>query len=367
MSKTDTPADYSLFDYTPVGMCVIDQNLKVQFWNSCLEDWSSIPREKMLGTDLRSFCPKLGEEYYLKRVESVLCGGTPVVFSPQLHSGLFPIRRYDGSPQVQHIKLTPLPETEARECHALFSIEDLTDLDKRIKDYRREHQTALTEISHRAQVEEELRKSLAEKDFLIKEIHHRVKNNLSLVAGLIGLQESFLHDGRDQHIFVELQNKIQSISLVHEKLYRGSDIEKINVKEYLEDLLPLLRDSSGRENRVPQVKMDIQSIILPIDTAIPLALIITELFLNALKYAFPDEKAGTIWIRFYSSEDDTCHLEVRDDGVGLPDNFDIETGDSLGFKLISNFVAQLRGKLEVGRSPSTSFDISFPRRITEKN
>lgn len=352
--------EYRLFDYTPVGICIIDKNLHIQFWNSWLEDWTGLSRQKMIGTDIRDFSPKLGSEYYLKRIETVFCGGTPVIFSPQLHQGIFPIKRYDGSQQVQNIKLTTLPGEDRDNCQVLFSIEDLSEVNLRIKEYKHQKKIAQSEIEQRAKIEKELRSSLAEKEFLIKEIHHRVKNNLTMVAGLIGLQEESLYDHRDEKILLELQNKIKSISLVHEKLYQSVDLETINIRDYLEELLTLLVDSTGRHLPGLNLEHDIAALNLSVDTTIPLALIVTELFLNAMKYAFPQQKTGTISVRFQAASNDEYILSIEDDGIGLPQNFDPNKTESLGFKLIQNFVDQLRGRLEVRQKPVTSFRITIP-------
>lgn len=353
--------NYDLFDYSPVGMCVIDKDLRIVHWNSCLEDWTRMNRTEILGTDLRDFCPRFREEYYRKRIESVFSSGAPVIFSPQLHQGLFPIRLYDGTFQIQQIKLTTLPPTPSGKPHALFSIEDATELFRKIHDYRHEHETARSEIRLRIEAEEELRRSLEMKDFLIREIHHRVKNNLSMVASLIGLQDQNLYDQRDRSVLEELRGKIRSISLVHEKLYAGTDLKTINIHEYLTDLLPVLCNTSLPPDRGIWITSNIAPVDVSLDTAIPIALIVTELFINSVKYAFPQNRKGTIAVFFTHTDNSHFTLSVKDDGIGLPEDFDFTKTEALGSKLILTFARQLNGTVQIIPGPGTEIHITFPK------
>jgi PAS domain S-box-containing protein len=354
---------YELFDYAPAGICIIDREFRVVHWNNCLEDWTRVNRTGMIGTDLRDFCPMFRQEYYRKRIESVFSSGAPVVFSPQLHKDLFPVRLYDGTSQIQRIKLTILPPVDSNTHHALFSIEDVTEVYRKIHEYRLEHETALREVQLRTEAEKELRRSLEMKDFLIKELPHRVKNNLALVASLLSLQKENLHDPRDASVLDELRDKISSVSLVHEKLYGGSKLRTINFREYLSDLLPILSASTLSQDRGIRITHSISSVEVSLDTAVPLALIVTELFINAVKYAFPQHSTGTITISFTPSSDTLFTLSVRDDGIGLPDDFDFYKAETLGSKLIVSFAEQLSGEISIVSDTGTEISIRFPRQV----
>ena len=352
---------YRLFDYAPTGMCVIDRNFTVIFWNECLEDWTGIPRAATLGKDVRQFCPRFANEYYTQRIKSVFADSAPVVFSSQLHKNLFPAILYNGEPQIQHVKLTILPSDETENVHALFSIEDVSELNQRITDYRREQLRARSEIERRKAIEQQLRASIEEKEFLIKEIHHRIKNNMAMVAGLIGLQEDLVHDDRDKAILLELKGKVHSISLVHEKLYKGIDLKSIDFQEYLAELIPLLIDSVSSNDTSVNVEQHIAAVDITIDTAIPITLLITELVINALKYAFPNGRIGTLSIQFYEHDNEFYILSIKDNGIGLPEDIDLSSTESLGLSLVQSFATQLKANLSVNRSAGTEFRLHIPR------
>jgi len=212
------------------------------------------------------------------------------------------------------------------------------------------------DISDRKQVEGQLVESLREKEVLLKEIHHRVKNNLQIVSSLLKLQSGYIDDDRAVMLFQDCYNRVRSMALIHEKLYRTDDLTSIDAAEYLENLA-LNLFSSYRGDRV-ELKLECDRIPLDIDTAIPCGLIVTELVSNALKYAFPNGKKGRLRVQLRRA-DRGLELAVSDDGIGLPANFNIEEVDSLGLQLVSNLTAQLDGVLSLDTREGTKFSIQF--------
>lgn len=199
---------------------------------------------------------------------------------------------------------------------------------------------------------------LQDKEMLMKEIHHRVKNNLMVISSLLNLQSRYIKDEKSKEIFKESQNRAQSMALIHERLYRSTDMKSIDFADYIRSLTrDLFNTYSTQEDRI-DLKMDVEDVEVDIDNAVPLGLIINEIVTNSLKYAFPDENAGTISISFHKQKDQYL-LEVSDDGIGIPEEFEVEKSDSLGMMLINSLTYQIGGELEMERSPGTTFRIKF--------
>jgi PAS domain S-box-containing protein len=219
--------------------------------------------------------------------------------------------------------------------------------------------TAAKQLEELRQAEEQLQTSLTEKDVLLKEIHHRVKNNLQIVYSLLRLQQRRTKDQRVAVILLESQNRIKSIALIHEKLYRSETLANINLRQYIPTLAASLFSSYNIHTNTITLKTAIDDLALDIDTVIPCGLIINELVSNALKYAFPADRCGEIAITLHASSDRAVNLVVRDNGVGLPAEFELAHTDSLGLKLVRDLVQQLEGKLMLNRQAGTEFRITF--------
>ena len=207
--------------------------------------------------------------------------------------------------------------------------------------------------------EEAVRSSLQEKETLLKEIHHRVKNNLQVIASLLRLQARYLKDDEARAMFEESQNRVHSISLVHEKLYRTGNLARIDFHDYLSTLTNGLTDSWGRPGVPVAVAVEATGVHLGVDTAIPCGLIVTELVTNALKHAFPNNAPGSIHITATVEPAGRMTLTVEDDGVGLPANVDFRRSGSLGLELVGGLVRQLGAKMEIGRDGGTRFSLQF--------
>ncbi len=215
--------------------------------------------------------------------------------------------------------------------------------------------------------EEQIRRSLKEKEVLLREIHHRVKNNLQIISSLLNLQTSYIQDGPAADLFRESQNRIYSMSLIHEKLYQSESLAKIDLAEYIHSLTANLFLSYGVTEGNVKMKITVENVDLDIDTVIPCALIINELVSNSLKHAFTDSwrqvhGSGEICIDLRPDTGNNFVLAVSDNGVGLDEDFAVERCDSLGLKLVGALIKQLRGSLRMETRAGTSFVISFVNR-----
>lgn len=221
------------------------------------------------------------------------------------------------------------------------------------------------DITERKRVEQELRASLAEKEVLLQEIHHRVKNNLQIVSSLMRLQMGRVEDQRITRLIQETQHRIQSMALIHEQLYQSSNFAQIDFGDYVCKLVQTLLRSYGVSPSLIHTTVETNNIALKLDLAIPCGLIINELVSNALKYAFPNHQAGTITIRLRPSTTavDRVILVIADDGIGMPAGFDWKTSESLGLQIVYGLVHQLRGTLTLDTQDTqrgTRFEIELP-------
>jgi ammonium transporter len=202
--------------------------------------------------------------------------------------------------------------------------------------------------------------SLQEKELLLREIHHRVKNNLQVISSLLSLQSRYHKDEQAIEMAQESQNRIKVMALIHEKLYRSKDFANVEFNDYIKNLVNDLFASYKVNTSRISLKMDIENISLGIDTAIPIGLIVNELVSNCLKYAFKADKEGEIKISLRLLEDGEKELIVSDNGVGLPDSLDIEKAESLGLRMITNLTERsLHGTVNIDRNYGTKFQIIF--------
>ncbi len=201
--------------------------------------------------------------------------------------------------------------------------------------------TAAKQLEDVRQAQEQLHASLRDKEVLLKEIHHRVKNNLQIVYSLLRLQYRRIEDPHTAAILMDAQNRIKAIALIHEKLYRSENLSRVSLTHYVPNLVAGLFHSYKTSTNSIQMTTDIESIALDLDAAIPCGLILNELITNALKYAFPGDRPGEIQVKFYKNPDHTTTLIVHDNGVGLPDGLDITQTDSLGLGLVQDLVQQI--------------------------
>ncbi|MEW6233806.1 MAG: PAS domain S-box protein [Candidatus Omnitrophota bacterium] len=219
-------------------------------------------------------------------------------------------------------------------------------------------QSFVRDIAERKRMEQKIEASLREKEVLLREIHHRVKNNLQVIASLFDLQRNYTKDANSIRILNESKDRIRSMSLVHEKLYQSKNLAKIHFKDYVNDLVVSLFHSYNINPGRISLKIDIEDIPMAVDVAIPCGLILNELISNALQHAFPRDRDGEIAVVLRVVFENGVEIVVRDNGVGLPENFDLENLTSLGLKLAHGLVKhQLNGEMEIHRHEGTEFRI----------
>jgi len=222
------------------------------------------------------------------------------------------------------------------------------------------------EMDEREHIENKLKKSLEEKEILLKEIHHRVKNNLQIISSLLNLQSRYITDEKMLDIYKESQNRVKSMAIIHEKLYQSKDLAKIDFGDYVKSLILDLFHSYGVEKDLIQLDVNIKDILLDINTAIPCGLIVNELVTNSIKHGFSLHNASIGHneikdkISVNVSEDDEFYtMTIYDNGVGFPKDLNFQNTDSLGMQLVINLANQLKGTVELKKEDGTLFTVNF--------
>lgn len=243
-------------------------------------------------------------------------------------------RRRDGTEFPVDIMLSPIESPEGKVVLAV-----VRDLTERLEADRQRQLAARNEI-------------------LLREIHHRVKNNLQVILSLLSVQSENVRDPAALALLAESESRIRSVSLIHEKLYRSHELGSIDFAEYVNDLCASLFHSFGNASGV-RLELKVDGVRLGVDSAVPCGLIINELVSNSLKHAFPNGRSGSVQVAMNTARE-RVELEVRDDGVGWPDTLDLSTSEGLGLQLVSMLTSQLGGKLDVTeRRAGTTLRIRF--------
>ena len=263
----------------------------------------------------------------------------------------------EGGHLVVLREITGLKRAEEKLKQYQEHLEDLVEersakLGETLKDLRKE-------ITQRQRAKDQIKASLKEKEVLLREIHHRVKNNLQIISSLLNLQSRYIKDKQVLHVFKESQDRIKSMALIHKKLYQSKDLARIDFAEYVRSLIADLFRSYKADYDLITLKTNIDDVFLGIDTAIPCGLIINELVSNSLKYAFPEDRQGEIRIDLHSEKEGKFTLIVSDSGVGFPKDLDFRNTESLGLQLICTLVDQLQGTIGLDRTGGTEFKIAF--------
>ena len=214
-------------------------------------------------------------------------------------------------------------------------------------------------ITAQKQAAEQIKASLREKEVLLTELHHRVKNNLQIISSFLNLQSGYIEDAKTLEILKSAENRVISMALVHDQLYLSQKLAQIDSASYIKHLASNLFASYNINTDAIKLKINVDKILLGVNTAITCGLIINELISNALKYAFIEGKIGEIKIDFQSNKNRII-LSVSDNGIGLPENVNLQKTESLGLQIVLALTKQLQGKIEIGRSKGTEFRITFP-------
>ncbi|MDD1774402.1 MAG: PAS domain S-box protein, partial [Methanobacterium sp.] len=215
----------------------------------------------------------------------------------------------------------------------------------------------INDITKRIEAEERTKSSLEEKELLLKEIHHRVKNNLQIISSLLDLQEDYVkEDPTAVNVLKESQNRVLSMAMIHEMLYQSKDLNSINLSDYIRNLISNLFDSYGK--KAMNLVTNLDKICLNIETAVPLGLIISELVSNSLKYAYKDDEEGIIRVELHPQEE-KYKLIIEDYGKGIPSNIDFDHNSTLGLRLVKSLVNQLDGTIDLNRAKGSDYTIIF--------
>ncbi len=293
--------------------------------------------------------------------ESVLSNGTPVLTNaPDAHpdsiglpSGHPLLTSFLGVPLKQQGKTIGMVAVGNREggygAHEKDALESIAPV--------------ICEAMARRRAEVALMASLAEKEVLLKEIHHRVKNNMQVISSLVDLQADQIIDETMREVFKDVNFRVRSMALVHEKLYQSTDFSRVDFADYIHSLVSYLWRAQGTALHGVNLKMDLKSVFLPVNEAVPCGLMLNELFTNALKHAFLGREIGEVTISLNSDGQGSVILSVADDGVGLPQEMDIKKARSLGLRLVQMLAGQINAHIEVVTEKGTRFTIQFEREI----
>lgn len=318
----------------PNAMVMVNNRGRIEMLNAQTEQLFGYPRAELLGKLVEILVP---ERFRLRHPEKRnLYFNEPTSRPMGAGRDLFG-RRKDGSEFPIEIGLNPI-ETEDGTM-VLSSIVDISD---------------------RKQKEQKIEAALREKDLLLGEIHHRVKNNLQVVHSLLNLQASVINDPTVRGMLMDSQNRIQSMALIHQTLYQSNDFAKVEFAEFLGVLIPTLVSSYGVDEQRIKISFESKSVSLPITRAIPCGLLINELITNSLKHAFPRNMSGEISVRLKRGLNARILLEIDDNGVGIPESLDIDKVETLGLRLVTLLSQQMDGTLTIRRSDPTRFAVEFP-------
>jgi len=222
------------------------------------------------------------------------------------------------------------------------------------------------DITERKRIDRRIREALKEKEILLQEVHHRVKNNLQIIHSILNLQKKFVNDDKTIVGLEEIQNRVSTMSIIHETLYQNTDVSRIGFPSYITRIAGNIIQSYHSSTQVELVT-ELDPVEAPLDQAIPCGLILNEWVSNAMKYAFEGRKNGTITVKLSATDvegkgdEEEIQIEVKDDGVGLPEGFDWNTRDSLGLYLVQALSEQLDAQLKAESDEGTRFLISFRR------
>lgn len=323
---------FSDLEHLPLGLAVVDRDLTIQFWNSTLESWTSVPREHLLGKRLEDVHPAWSQPLFRDRIAGLLEDGDPVVFSPLTHPSLFPLQ--EGHHRVYHVKASRIPQEHG--WWVALSVEDVTLFCRRID-----------ELSSQG---EQLQR-------MMREIHHRVKNNLNILSGLVSLQRSRAQ-GAVVSTLDDLQSRIAALSEIHDLLYLPDGPSEGPVALYLASLASLL-DRNLSVSPSHELVLDLApDLVLSGEKTAVLGMVLAELMTNALKYGLRGEPGQVITVSLKAGEGD-CLFEVSHSGDHLPADFDPQTSTGLGMVLLSAYAEQLGTNLCWSRGATTRFWLRF--------
>ncbi len=321
------------------GISILDPDYRILRVNKAMEDWYSHAMP-LVGK-------KCYEAYHLRQSRCEICPTTQTLASSRTARETVPRVGAEG-------RLTGWLD-----LHSYPFIDQRSGQMKGVIEYVRD-------ITQQKLSEDRLQASLLEKEVLLREIHHRVKNNLQVIQALISLQSRRLKDEQAVDMYKESQRRIRSMALVHERLYQSTNLSRIDFADYARSLVIHLFHSLLPDGRTVELAFDLEPVALDVNTAIPCGLILSELVSNALKHAFPEGRSGEVRISLHRGPGAIIRLGVKDDGVGLPPGFDLGLSDSLGMQIVVTLVSQIEGRLKTGQERGADFQVEFPESLKQQ-
>jgi PAS domain S-box-containing protein len=319
----------NVFESMQGGVLVLGSDFRYTYWNKAMEEISHNPREEVLGNIPWEKYPFLKghiQHAMKKAMKGEISHNVELAYSLP-----------DGTKGWTSESYFPLKDEQGGIAGVVGIINDITE---------------------RKLAEEKIEKSLKEKTILLQEIHHRVKNNLQIIASLLNLQSRRIKDKEALEMFQATRKRVFSMALVHERLYKSKDFARVDFRKYIKEMTVHLLSFHRDKMEKVRFEKDIKKTIIDINKAVPLGLILNELITNALKHAFPKNREGKIKIKF-NKKGSRYDLMISDDGIGFPKDLDFRKAESMGLTLITSLVNQIDGEIELDRSKGTSFKIIF--------
>ena len=326
----------SLVELANNSIILTDSNGKIILWNRSAQRMFGYSEDEILGKPISILFPAEYHESYQKVMDN------PYNFTNSQNTGV-------------------IYESYGFKKDKSKFILEISHISWKIND-EKFYCAIIRDITDNKRAENEVKESLKEKEALLKEIHHRVKNNMQIISSLLSLQSRYIKDKESFGVFKESQNRVKSMAMIHERLYNSKGLSKIDFREYVENLVYDLFYSYGINQNFIKIEIDTDDISLNVDTAIPCGLILNELVTNSIKYAFPGEeckhKECKIYIKLHRNSENFL-LIVGDNGTGLPEDVDLEHTETLGLRLVRSLVDQIDGTIELHRDGKTEFKIIF--------
>jgi PAS domain S-box-containing protein len=329
----------AIFDNAGIGISVLDRDARFLKVNATMQEMLGYSAAEALNMEMAACTHPDDVLSDVDLFQNVSAGGLDRYQVEKRYV------RKDGQLLWGRFTATAIKDTVGQPQVVVGMLEDITE-------------RKLAEAQLRAG-EERLKAALHEKEVLLKEIHHRVKNNLQVIASLLFLQSDQLKDPADLALFEDTQHRVKSMALIHESLYRTGDLARFNFARYIGSLCTDLFQSYANGSSHIRLHTELDELTFDIDTAVPCGLILNELLTNALKYAFPDGRPGDIHI-VLRAEAGQGTLSVRDTGVGFPANLDFRHTESLGLQIVSMLTEQLGGTITLSCECGTAFTVTFP-------
>jgi PAS domain S-box-containing protein len=320
------------FDFAAIGMAIVAPDGRWLKVNQSLCDLLGRPAEELLGTDFQSITHPEDLEADLGLVRQLLEGSVPYYHME---------KRYfhkQGKVVWALLSVSLVRDGQGEPLYFISQIQDITE---------------------RKLSEGRMRASLREKEVLLKEVHHRVKNNLQVIKSLLSLQSAQVSDPTARRALAESQSRVRTMALIHESLYLSGDMARIDFSAYVQTLCDQLLVTFGVDPCRVELRSRLEPLALDLERAVPCGMLVNELVSNALEHAFPDGRAGVVWVELCAGADGSHVLKIADNGVGLPAGLDYQRTQSLGLQLVFTLARQLSATVAVEREGRTAFRITF--------